>query len=528
MGVGDGAGITITPSHLALRALSNILGLQSTASEIDGAIIGSNDLAFIGDSRCASGEGNYFKLATISNLYGISLVPKGAGVGCSVNGNGTLEFRASDKSFRWTAPSDTAGAWTPITQAGDMMLQSGTADKWLLVMLRSVLTLPLTDQILTVALSGSMISYLCPSSTMALQVMSYFRFNQQFKAIGCSGANTSDGVELLPYWKQQAGAKGGIDVIRMGTNDPFSDVSVTIANMTTIFKARLALGRKLVICGEPPKWGAAVGTPLTASDIARYVAMSKAYKEFALANPSTCIYVDLFSLGSDPAYTDYRPRTGILRDVVHDGYLGSFVFGNAIATAVKQLGLQGDSIYPNRASKLNLLSTGYMTGTSGTNGTGSSGPVPNGIDVSRSVGSDATVVNSIETITDPYATNKLVSAITGISAGNIIKVNMGVTTLATVGLVAGDTITLSADLIVSALTGSGLTDLSMFVYFNDPLLLRSQIAVPPIVGANSKVRSCPIKVPAGATYAVVQVWATPAASSTATIKLSDVELKKVP
>ena len=486
----------------------------------------TNKIAFLGDSRCATGEGNYFKLAATSDTKGISIVMKGTGIGCTTNANGTLEYRAYDKSFRWTAPSDTAGVWTPIVRSGDITIQSGSTDKWLLVMLRSVLTLPTTDQTITVTLSGSMIKYVGAVPTMTMQVMSYFRFNQAYQALGCSQATTREGVELLPYWKEVAGEKGGIDVIRMGTNDGFA-VSETISNMTTIFNARLALGRKLVICGESPKWGTAVGTPATLVDIIRVAAISKAYKDFCNSNPSTCKFVDLLALGQDPAYKDYRPVAGILKDVVHDNHGGAMIFGNAIAKAVESFGIQGKDIFPQRGNPNNLLASGYMTGSVAQAGTGASGVAPTGVSVSRGSGSDATVVCSVFTQTVPYATTGLQMDVTSITSGNIIKATLAAgTTLSSLNLAVGDTLELRCDCELTANT-TGATDIAVMLYFNDPLLIRTQINVPLIVGYNKNFRSCPIKIPTGATNLSVQAWVTTGSNGTASVKLSDVELFKV-
>jgi hypothetical protein len=492
-----------------------------------------NDIAFIGDSRCYYGQRDFFKSATTADTKGLVISLKGCGVGITVDATtGILEYRAIDKALRWTAPSDTAGAWVLLTQASRLTLQSGTTDKWLNLYVMSFTSLPSTDQTISISCSGSMVKYkgFNTNPSMTVQVLGNLRNNQITAIEGAGGATSSDLVELTKYYQAVAPARGGIDVIRIGTNDISNGYtsSVTIANVTQFFNSRLSIGRKLVICGEPARWGVNTSTALTAGQLATLMDINKAYKLFANANPMRCIYVDLYALSVDTAFRDGRPASGLLIDIVHDGYTGAVLFGSAITTAIKKLGLNGDLLYPTRGDVTNLFLIGYMSGVAGTIGTGASGVCPTNFTIQRASGADATVTSSILSKTVPYRTSGVSLSITGITAGNIIQLSNSAPagiTLVSAGLVVGDTINFSLDLEV--VNATNITNIQSFILFNDPLAIRNEINFIPIAGGCTNMLSNGIVIPTGATTFTFYTWVTVGASSSAVINISDIEIRKV-
>ena len=301
-----------------------------------------------------------------------------------------------------------------------------------------------------------------------------------------------------------------------------------IANATTIFNNRLALGRKLIICGEPARWGVNTSTAMTAQQLSDLLALNKFYKDFANAHPSTCIYLDFYGLSVDPAYTDGRPYTNYLRDIVHDGIQGALEFGNAIYTALKTFGLQGDTNYPARGDTANIFPVGNMAGTTGTLGTGASGVVRTGYNLARSSGSDAVVVGAAYTRTSPFKAQGQTLTITGTTAGNIIKFRSLGLTLTSLGWAAGDTIYWSVDLDVVSATN--ITSITMSLDFNDSPITSNEIDFIPLANGNVRLKSNELTIPAGLTGANTagfNLYVTVGASSSAVINIADIVVKKV-
>lgn len=491
-----------------------------------------NEIAFIGDSRNYYGQRNYYRTASTLDNKNVQLFFDGVGHDILTGTSGTLEFRASDKAFRWTAPSDTAGAWVALGSAGWMTLQSGTPNKELHVATQIYSNMPLTDQTITVDITTtSAVKYIGNNSPAMVQVYGRLRCNQPYKMLGIGGLKTIGMVEAIPYLTTVAGGKGGVDVIRIGTND-ISDGTISsatmIANATTIFNNRLAIGRKLIICGEPARWGVNTSTALTAQQLSNLIALNKFYKDFANSNPSTCIYLDFYGLSVDPNYTDGRPYTNYLRDVVHDGIQGALEFGNAIYTTLKTFGFQGDTNYPTRGDTSNIFPVGSMAGTTGTIGTGASGTVRTGYSLSRSSGSDATVVGAVYTRLSPHKALGQTITVTGITAGNIIKFRSLGLTLAALGWTAGDNIQWAVDLEVVSATN--ITSITMSMDFNDSPITSNEIDFIPLANGNVRLKSNEMVIPAGLTGANTvgfNLLITVGASSTAVINVADITTKKL-
>lgn len=498
----------------------------------------ANEIAFIGDSRTRYGLRNWYKGATATtNVTALPIDYLGtAGVGVNADTTGALEYRAADKHVRWITAiaGDTQGPWTPL-QLGRMTVESGGAGRGLTMVVRSLATMPGADVTVAFTLTASMYYLTGWDSTGGIaaygfqtEVVSRLRNGPSFDYLGAGGAMSHEMVELLPWYAAQAGTTG-IDVIRCGTND-ISNTSIsaatTIANMTQVFNARFALGRRLVICGEPARWGVNTSTPLTTQQRADLIAVNKAYRAFCDARPDTTRFVDLLSLSVDAGWSDLRPATGYLVDTVHDGFLGASEFGAAIAQACMELGARRAP--PRmRGDTTNLMPAGMFAGTGGTAGAGVTGTVPTGFSAARRSGdADISAVSSLVARTDGQRGNWWQLAVTATAASQRMDMSRTADTLASLGLAAGDVVEFEVDAEVSALTGT-LSAFEVFLFIYGGTSVRTQIVFPPRVDGVKYGRSPRIQIPAGTTNIQFNAQVFPGASSAPTVRLGDLFVRKV-
>lgn len=497
-------------------------GIEIRNLENDG-----NNIAIIGDSRARYGRRETFKGATPDNYDGIEADFLGCGPAVTPDGSGTLEYRAADKAFRWTAPLDTAGEWVQVNRAGKVELQSATVNKEISFILRSYAGLPTADQTLSITCTGSLYAK-ADWTGMQSQIMSLFRAGPTWYSLGAGGALTSECVELIDWYNETISGPG-IDVLRLGTNDISNGIILVadmIANATTVFNARLAAGRKLIICGEPARYQTGT-TPMTAQQLSDLIAYNKALKAYAEARASNCRYVDLYSLSRDPAYTDGRPASGILADHVHDGQAGAIAFGAAIKTAIDSLGgcTVGTPVQAGDSAVVFNSASTWMTGTGGTINTGASGTAPTGISAGRASGSDLTGVVSIVSPSGRQGKQTQMD-LTSTTAGNVFECNSNLPasspTLAAVGLAIGDTVEFSVD--VEVVSGAP-TQIEAFLFLAGTNR-RAQILFPTTPGVYH-CKSMPIKLITGDTTIRQQFQVTMPASSTASIRFGEFVTRKV-
>lgn len=496
--------------------------------EIRGLANRGNNIAFIGDSRVRYGYRPWHKNITPDNSDGIEADWLGVGPAVTVDSSvGTLEFRAADKSFRWTAPSDAAGEWVAAA-AGGMTCQSATTDKEIYFVLRSIFGLPTTDQSISMTCTGTLYPRTEWTSCVT-DVMSRYRNGPVPYYLGAGGALTSELSELIAWYKWRAEGPG-VDVIRVGTND-ISNGSVSadsmLSNAYALFNARLDSGRKLAICGEPARWGINTSTALTALQLATLISYNKGLRAFAEARPEQCRYVDLYSISRDPGYIDGRPLSGMLADTVHDGLNGVVVFSSAIKSAIDTFGCCVPAPYPMAGDAgvvFNNAST-WMTGTAGTVGTGFTGQAPTGTLVNRASGSDLAGVSSIVGA-DDHQGKRVHLDLTSTTAGNIAQVSSelpsSTPTLATMGLASGDVVEFEVD--VEVVVGAPT---SIIAFLSLPGSNRQlQILFPAVVGKHHQ-KSPPIKLLPADTTIRQMCYITMPASSTASVRIGEFITRKI-
>lgn len=484
-----------------------------------------NSIAFIGDSRVRYGRRNWFKAATTADSKGLPVDWLGVDVGVTADTTGTLEYSASQRAYRWTVSGDTAGPWTPIT-LGRMIIESGSALKSLALIQRSLLTLPATDETISIALAGALYQRVgwdgFPNGAVT-QVVSALRNGPTEYYLGAGGCLTSEALELLAWWNAQA--KGpGVDMIRLGTNDISNAVptATIIANAYAVFDARRALGRKLVICGEPARYKLGT-TALDAPQLQSLIAVNKAYRAYAEKYPDTCRFVDLYAMSADPNYSDGRPAANWLQDHVHDGPLGATGFGNAIAAAAVALGLRA-APYPMRGDT-NLFSAGWMTGT-GAPGAGVTGTVPANVTVAQKSGDAAVTATSSLVSYSEHNANQLQLAITNTdgAVSRRMDVTIAAGTLSALGLAVGDQVYFEMDCEVTA---GGATSIEAFLFIYGGTSVRTNIDFPARVAGMTHGASIPIAIPAGTTNVQPVIYITMPASGSMTIRLGEIVVRKV-
>jgi lysophospholipase L1-like esterase len=484
-------------------------------------------VAFIGDSRVYDGE-TYWKGASYSDAKGIPLAP-GFVTGQSVTTNttGSLEYRAADAHWRWTVLGDSAGPWTAMF-AGWNDLESGTAGGTLRIGLKAVSALPVSDQTVTITISGSL-AYAYKAIGFAQRVMhSMYWLNESPKFCGLGGNTTADVVEQLPWIATQA-TGSGYDVIQLSTNDisGATALATVTANLRTIFDTRLALGRKLVIVGEPARWGTAINTPMTAGQQTLFDGINSFMASYAAATGS--IFVDMYALTYDSGASDRRPVAGVLRDAVHYSTVGAGIAARAIAAAISARTGKGTQRYENSAG--NLLSIGYMAGTTGTKGDGCSGTVPTGWAVVRSLGSELTAVFSRETRADGVNGTWMVVNIAATTGLQNVQIASAALTLASLGLAVGDTIYIEAEIDATAVSGGLIECDTRLTFTGASATLRPQMdgsATVVAQTADHTVRRSPnMVIPAGTTTVTFAFNATTLDATTATLKIGSVAIVKV-
>lgn len=481
----------------------------------------SASLAFIGDSRVRYGYEYWSRVAGTSDAKGLRIDWLGTGPASAQATTGVFEYRASDKSARWTAPGDTAGPWVPL-QVGEMKFESGSVDQWLRVVVLSLLRLPTTDK--TVAIQTySLISSTTRWSSVTVDVCSRLKKHRRTDVarLGAGGARTDDCVELLPWYERMAGGPG-VDVIRLGANNISSfplEYTTAIAEARKIFDARRKLGRKLVICGEPARWGVDTSTAITADQLTALHAINAAYRAYAAEFYADCRYVDLYAISRDPDYLDGRPAAGVLKDPVHDSDSGAELFGAAVYAALQSLGLRDDLPPAEDVTDKTLT---WMTGTGGTASTSTTGPVPTSWIVRRITGTSAVNVASIVGFPDRNGRRIQVDVTTG-EGVNRIEVYSSTLTLEDLELAVGDAVEISADIEIL----SGTPDLVEVFPYIVGTNRRASMFLPKKVGRYVQC-GVPIQIMPTDTGISLKVYVDVPANSTASFRVGEYAIRKVP
>lgn len=490
-------------------------------------LLQSRSLAFIGDSRARYGyETWYTTAAKVTNAAGfrVDLLGCGPSAPLPASGPGLVEWRASDRMLRWTAPGDTPGPWTQFVGAREYKLESGSPRLWLRARWTSAVA-PTDDASFAITLGGDRrVKTTIMGTSSAIAALLNLHITRPVY-MGAGGAHTADCVEMLPWYAEMAGGDG-VDVIRVGANDVSSlirTIPETIALAYQLFDARRALGRRLVICGEGARWEHAAAIPMTQDQLEMLFALNAAYRDYALRNIATCRYVDLFDISYDPAYEDGRPLDGLLKDGVHEDAAGVALYAAAIAPAVRDLGIANDPPLSAADSVLGVQS--LMTGTGGGVGANTTGVVPTKWQVRSVAGAPATVA-SIVPAGDGRAGQRLECSVTnGESPGtvNVRSDNPVVFTREGLGVAIGDALEICAD--VEVVSGT-LTSIEGMIYI-DGAARRGQVFFPVTPGTRSIRCSVPIEIlPTDNDSITPQFYFALPASASAVFRIGNICVRK--
>jgi lysophospholipase L1-like esterase len=515
---------SVIPSEFA--ADDPLLAVIAGKRESYPDIAGPTSLAFIGDSRIYESEYVWKNVSTFSS----SPLPlavgycTGQGITSDSVGGGLLEYRASDQNMRWTAPGDSAGPWTPIF-AGWNLFESATAGKGARVGIQSVTGLPETDQSVTTNVTGSAMNAWGATGLGTWFMEAMYSPNWTPKFLGLGGNRTSHVIEQLPWINEQAPGPGW-DVIQLSTNDISGtvDTATIIANLTTIYNTRRALGRRLLLMGEPARWGVDTSTPLTTEKQQRLHDVNAFIESYAASH--RCLFVDTYSLTEDPEHDDARPLTSMIRDTVHYSVKGAQAVGFQAASQLLEIVSRG----PQRGSGDggNQNSWAFFPGTGGTISTGATGTAPNGFQVNRASGSDATVVSAVSDRADGIEGRWLDLDVTATSGSQVIQARGPNDTLATLGLAVGDEIYLEAEVEVSGITG-GYSRTNVFVQFTggSPTSELHTISGSGVAGPEKGLRRSPVmKIPTGTTNIRFYAYVRTEGAATAKARLASAAIVK--
>ena len=377
------------------------LGLMGYSDGIDWRLTSSNnlgtarDITFIGDSRSNYGHRPFWKsCTTVSGSYdGLPVLARGCGKGITTDditgASCFLEWNPETKSLRWTAPSDTAGPWTKLNDSDIWItLQSGTADKWLYLGIQRNSAFPTTSKSLPMRVSGSMLTGPEVRGYQTTLIAGMYYPESKVNRFAVGGMTTTGLYASIASHKSNT-LPGGVDIVRIGTNDISAITSgtgpavltVMQNNMTAYLNSRIAAGRKIIIIGETARLasGTLLSSPvaLSAEQLAALLDYNEFLSDYAASNPGYCRYVDTYAITVDRTAYDGRHKSLALIDHVHDDVLGGINIANLVKENLIDMGIKVEAPYAI-GNPLCLMGTNYscQATSAAALGTGASGVTP--------------------------------------------------------------------------------------------------------------------------------------------------------
>jgi len=452
--------------------------------------LGSNTIAYIGDSRATYGNRPYWKSAVIhsnGSYQGLPLTLSGCGPAITADdvtgATCTLEYRASDGKFRWTAPSDTAGEWTLLNSlTTSQILQSGTTGKWLRLKVHNNTSYPASDVTLSVDVSGSLIwgKEARGYNTWLSAKLRIPAANVQH--LGVPGQTTTGLFNSIAQHTAET-TEQGVDFIRIGTNDitgmtdsPTATTSLVTmkANIEAYVKSRWDLGRFVVLLGETArlKSGTIASSPVAmdAWQLSALLDYNQWLSDLAKANSNRCRYVDLYELTVDATTTDGRPTARALNDHVHDSIQGAIDVTNKIYTEISSIVPTWKS-YPVGKTGNGFGTNASLQATTTASGTGSSGVMPSTISstLAQAAGT-CTVSGAAVSRGAGYSSNWFEMTCAATADSSIIQWRTASKTLAALGKSVGDTVSFQIEADVANSTLVNYIDIFIQFISTSPLM----------------------------------------------------------
>lgn len=341
-------------------------------------------IACIGDSITQLNDqfGTYYGILTnINSGSNVGPVASLRGGIDSPQGNGTISYRASDKSMRWQGPGDsTPGPWV---QVSDGIFTLTTPNPLGNIEVRIVARiLPATDMSDTITASTTRTWRRMPGSWMyAADTLTRGRFNWLHN-FGISGSGAAD---IANHYNDVLNSGADIIIDAVGTNDIVALTlapSVAVAQRVANWDKALAKGIPVIAVLIAPRGGTGTvsnDTSITATLAANIVAANKGYIAEAKKRPGVYI-VDNFTKTVDPTVTITKIKNYYTGDGVHPNGGLAYEQAEPIARILNMLSPDdnvnqnvGAGCYFNSTNKGgNLLPAGqgWFSGTGGTAGTG--------------------------------------------------------------------------------------------------------------------------------------------------------------
>lgn len=317
---------------------------------------GKTLIAF-GDSKLANGDSFGYLYPTPTNLGTTYVVLKNASQNTPA-GNATLEFRAADHAFRYTAPTDTAGPWT-VLPLGVSTIVSGTAAYTLPI---GVKVYPVADTTDTLARGAWQWIRNTGAVMYALEAL----LGRRVTILPNQAIPGAFALSAPGEWYAAAIASGADGIIdNPGTND----VSLGGSTAAQIIAARRACWAQAYAAGKPvftllidPRWGLDPAGGATA-DSALYTSAFQATITavnsglIAEAKHWPNVYIaDNWSAIVDPTLTQGRAQNGVMVDGLH--YWGAAAIRAAVALA-KPINTK----WPNDSAPVNIGAGSYYSAT---------------------------------------------------------------------------------------------------------------------------------------------------------------------
>lgn len=426
-------------------------------------------IAFIGDSITKMGCG--WEKENTASIVGQSWLMVGGSpdVTCQT-GSATLEFRAADGAARFTAPSDTAGAWTALV-AGYNVIPSGTNSIRLIIGAKMDL-LPATDQTISLAMSQAYNRY---------QSQTYWTWTQQFtknyfrlvSALGVGGDCSHHVLDRIgQIWEIDAWGNAVTDApgyvcVLVGTND-VGDGSITsgtiLSNIAAIASYIKSRGAVPILCTMTARDSMPAGWFTTMQEV------NDGIIELGVSDDSI-ICVDLFSATVNHLLSAGATVTNYTTDGVHLSNLGGYIAGKEIATVLNYYtgGRNGAASSRFAGGQSNKFKNGQFINVGGSKGAGITGDVAQYYSGSHTGAGLTAVASLVSSVGD---SNWQRYVCTGASLNEslvhqLLSTNVDTYgTLAAMGLVAGDRI--YAEVEYSASSAAVVRDITLSLGMANP------------------------------------------------------------
>ena len=359
------------------------------------------------------------------------------------NSTGSVRVNPLNRTLEWKAPSD-SDYGTPVAwRNGVVECDSSTTGRKALfgVRMTKLAATVTSTTAYNVTVSGDRTTGWSPRCHVELgNQLLMGRFN----IVGAFGVGGDKAVDVYNRIDQIIAAlpRGGYCAITIGTNSSFDSVDTAasvLADIQNIINALLAANITPIISTVFPRFasGATSGTASFETDawIAQLMALNTAIA--ALASPRVIIVDPWARMASSSAAAKGGPVDNYTIDGVHLNGIAAYKYAQSFYNAlypIVGLGRPRARVYDT----LNLLTNPFLTGTAGTNGTGSSGDVADSWTSAINTSTGTTAVCTKVARTDGVQGEIQQMVITN-GSGSEQTFNFRQTlTFATVGLAAGD------------------------------------------------------------------------------------------